>query len=64
MPGILEGYLTPAELCEQLGIVPKTLGRWHAINEAPPRTMIGRRPYYKRSSVEAWLASREQGRAA
>jgi predicted site-specific integrase-resolvase len=60
MPRILDDYLTPAELCEQLGIVPKTLSRWHALGEAPPRTMIGRKPYYKRISIEAWLASREQ----
>src|SRR6059058_480878 len=59
MANLLDGYLTPAELCKQLDICPKTLSRWHAIGIAPPKTRIGRRDYYKIASVEAWLTARE-----
>jgi hypothetical protein len=52
---ILAGYLTPSELAAELGISER------ALSQGPPRVLIGRTPYYKRSSIERWLASREDG---
>jgi hypothetical protein len=60
--GILDGYLTPQQLAAELGVSERTVARWHAARQGPPRVMIGRKPYYKRTSVtERWLASREDG---
>jgi hypothetical protein len=58
---ILADYLTPSELAVELGISERALSRWHAMRQGPPRVLIGRTPYYKRSSVERWLAGREDG---
>jgi predicted DNA-binding transcriptional regulator AlpA len=58
---LLAHFLTPEELAAQLGISPRTLNRWHALRRGPPRLMIGRKPYYRGSSVEKWLESRERG---
>ena len=60
---LLAGYFTKEELATQLPVNPRTLDRWHQLGEGPPRTCIGRRVLYRRTSVEAWLASREQQRA-
>jgi Helix-turn-helix domain len=57
---LLDEYLTPAELAEQLNVCLLTLHRWGAEGRGPPRTKIGRKTYYSRSSVIAWLRGREQ----
>jgi len=57
---LLRPFLSPFELCKQLGIDGRTLQRWRAAGEAPPRTMIGGRTWYRKSSVEAWLRDREE----
>jgi hypothetical protein len=56
---ILSDYFIEDELAAALGVTTRTLRRWHALGEGPPRTKIGCRIYYRRSSVERWLASRE-----
>jgi hypothetical protein len=61
---LLDDYLSPAELAGELGICNRTLLRWHLLGIAPPKTMIGRKIYYKRSSVAAWLDARERRAAA
>jgi predicted DNA-binding transcriptional regulator AlpA len=58
---ILADYLTPEQLAAELGIARRTLDRWHVCRQGPPRTTIGRTPYYRRDSVEKWLADRERG---
>jgi predicted DNA-binding transcriptional regulator AlpA len=57
---LLSDYLDKDEAAAALGICGRTLDRWHAINEGPPRVTMGRRILYRRSSIAAWLASREQ----
>ena len=52
---LLEGYATAAETAAELHICTKTLERWHLARRGPPRTRIGRRVFYKRSAVTAWL---------
>jgi excisionase family DNA binding protein len=61
---ILSDFLTATELAAQLGVSARTLDRWEALDEGPPRTRIGRRVLYRRESVRAWLAAREQQSAA
>jgi hypothetical protein len=57
---VLADYVTRAQLAAELGIHERTLIRWEAMGEAPPRTHVGRRAMYKRASVAAWLARREE----
>lgn len=57
---ILSDYFAPAELASELGVCVRTLDRWDTLGEGPPRCKVGRRVLYRRSSVAAWLASREQ----
>ncbi len=52
---LLDGYLTVLECCRELGINRRTLERWQALDEGPPKTRIGGRVYYRRDSVVAWL---------
>jgi predicted DNA-binding transcriptional regulator AlpA len=44
-------------------LTPDTLSRWEARREGPPCMRIGRKVFYRRSSVEQWLLNREQSRA-
>jgi predicted DNA-binding transcriptional regulator AlpA len=61
---ILTGYIEPHQLATELGISDRTLARWHAMRVGPPRVTIGRKPYYRRSSVAEWIAKREFDPAA
>ena len=56
---ILESFHTPEALAAELRICSKTLDRWRALGQAPRATKIGRRVYYRKSTVETWLAARE-----
>ena len=58
--GLLAPFLSPFDLCKQLGIDERTPQRWVAAGEAPPRTVIGVRSWYRKGSVEAWLRAREE----
>ena len=53
-------YMTPAETAEFLRISPRTLHRLYLLREGPPQIRYGRKILYKRTSVIAWLDSREQ----
>jgi predicted DNA-binding transcriptional regulator AlpA len=57
---ILSDYFTEDELAAALGCTTRTLRRWHALGDGPPRTKLGGcRVLYRRGAVERWLASRE-----
>ena len=53
-------YVTPEQLAAELGISVRTLHRWHTARQGPPRVVLGRVIFYRRSSVLAWLVSREE----
>ena len=53
-------YDTPEQLAAELGISVRTLHRWHTARQGPPRVVLGRTIFYRRSSVLAWIASREE----
>lgn len=52
---LLENYLTPAQLADQLGVSPRTLSRWHAQRIGPVRMTMGRTILYHRDTVIEWL---------
>jgi Helix-turn-helix domain len=57
---LLSDYLEKDAAAAELGVCERTLDRWHQLGGGPPRATIGRRIFYRRSSVAAWLSSREQ----
>lgn len=59
-PAVLSGYLTPAQLADELGVCERTVHRWHALRTGPARTKFGNKVYYRRSAVQAWLQKREE----
>jgi predicted DNA-binding transcriptional regulator AlpA len=63
MPRLLAiEYVTPEQLAAELGISVRTLHRWHTARQGqgPPRVVLGRVVIYRRSSVLAWIESREE----
>jgi predicted DNA-binding transcriptional regulator AlpA len=57
---ILEGFLRRDELARQISLSPRTIDRWQALREGPPRVHVGRTILYNVQSVREWLQSREQ----
>lgn len=60
--GVLQGYLTPEEMAQQIGVSPRTLSRWQVHRIGPPRVKVGRQVFHRLASVLEWLESREQRR--
>jgi len=52
---LLEGYLTVAAAADELGLHPYTLKRWRAKHYGPRPVRIGKRLYYRRADLAAWL---------
>jgi hypothetical protein len=61
---ILSGYLSEFEAAEQLKHNVQTLRGWRRRGKGPPCVVIGRRPYYRREALEAWLLKMEASAAA
>jgi hypothetical protein len=57
---ILSDFLTKSELAIELGRHARTIDRWEQLGIGPPRTCVGRKVLYKRSSILRWLAAQEQ----
>lgn len=47
------------ELASYLGVKPRTVIEWRARGIGPHRIRVGRRTFFRRSDVAAWLATRE-----
>jgi hypothetical protein len=61
---ILSEFFTKEELAAELRRNPRTLDRWDVLGMGPPRTHVGRKIFYRRASVQKWLAAQEhQGSA-
>lgn len=58
---LLADWISREDLAEELTVKPDTLARWEARRDGPPCMRIGRKVYYRQSSVRDWLLSREQG---
>ena len=61
--GLLDDYFTPAELGVELKQSERTIARWDRLRIGPPKTMIGKKPYYRREAVRKWLLRQERGQA-
>ena len=60
---VLAGYLSKEEFCRQMKISSRTDDRWQELGLGPRRTIVGRRIFYSRETVRAWLAAKETGSA-
>ena len=56
---VLSDFLTKEVLAAELGRNPRTLDRWDVLGIGPPRTFVGRKILYRRTSVQRWLAAQE-----
>jgi hypothetical protein len=61
-PSLLSGLFTRQQLAVALGFTCDTLCRWEARQIGPPCTRIGRRVFYRRDAVEAWILEQESAR--
>jgi hypothetical protein len=59
---LLADFLTQREAAAELKICERTLDRWRRLGEGPPTTKVGRRTYYRRPTLRAWLCAREAAR--
>lgn len=59
---LLADWISRDQLAGELGIASDTLARWESRHEGPPCTRIGRKVFYRRGSVEAWIRAQEQVR--
>ena len=55
----LNGYLTSAEMAAQLGLHPTTLAKWRMARIGPPFVKVGKKVYYRITSVRGWLETGE-----
>lgn len=53
--GVLDGYMTQAELAKELGRSLKTLTRWRTMKKGPPFIRMGPDILYPREGVKRWL---------
>lgn len=53
--GILDDYLTKADLAAQLDISPRTLERWARLRTGPAVTKVGVAVLYHRADLAEWL---------
>lgn len=57
-------FLDEKRLCAELAISSVTATKWRAQAKGPPFIKVGRLVRYRRSDLEAWLASRTVGKLA
>lgn len=63
---LLDDYLTTDEAAKELDVHWRTILRWKAYGYGPPQTRIGRRVYYHRDALAAWIKEQRdapQGKA-
>ena len=58
--GLLEDWISRHDLAISLGISEDTLWRWDARRTGPPSIKLGRKVYYRRSTVRNWLEAQER----
>lgn len=59
-PILLTGWMTRAEVAEQLQVSVSTLQRWECQRVGPPLVRLGRRVYYRAEAFREWLIGRER----
>jgi len=53
-------YLAEKEFASLFDASLRTVRRWESLRLGPPRTIIGRKVFYRREAVQNWLRSKEQ----
>ena len=57
---LAQGELVDRDAAAQLlGVSPRTLDRWHLLDEGPPRIRYGAQVRYRMASLEQWLLAKE-----
>ncbi len=59
-PGLLDDYFSRGELAEELDKSDRTIARWDRLRIGPPKTLVGKRSYYRRDAVRQWLLRKER----
>ncbi len=54
--GLLEGMMPEVEVALELRVSVRTVIRWRVSGVGPPYVRLGKRVFYKRQDVAAWLA--------
>jgi len=57
---ILGEWISRDDLAEQLEVATITLSRWACEGNGPAHIRVGRRVFYRRAAVDAWLRSMER----
>ena len=60
IPDLLADWISRERLARALGLTADTLSRWEARRLGPPSTRIGRKTFYRRAAVDAWIRAQEQ----
>lgn len=61
-PGLLDDWMSRAELALELGLSVDTLARWETRRIGPACVRIGRKVLYRRGAVQEWLREQERPR--
>ena len=56
---LLGGWISRADLAQELEVTEGTLRRWAAERWGPPCIRAGRKVFYRRSAVVEWLEDKE-----
>ncbi len=56
---LLGGWISRTDLAQQLGVSEDTLRRWDVLRSGPPCIRAGRKVFYRRATVLAWLDDQE-----
>lgn len=56
---VLGDYLPREDAARALGVSVDTLTRWLGRRIGPASVLVGRKRYYRRGAIEAWLRSAE-----
>jgi hypothetical protein len=61
---IEENFCTEAQVAGELGLKISTMRNWAAKRLGPPRIRVGRKIFYRREALVAWMQSQEKVVAA
>jgi transcriptional regulator with XRE-family HTH domain len=56
---LLDGWLSRAQVAQEIGVSTDTLARWETRRVGPPCVRIGRKVLYRAQAFREWLVARE-----
>ena len=60
--GLLDEYMTEAELAGELDKSLRTIQRWKRVQHGPRRAILGRTTIYHRRDAKEWLEAQREDR--